>query len=202
MINKFIVISIIIFQINNPKILNEKQELSKAYFASGCFWCVESIYENLKGVIKVDSGYSGGFKENPSYNEVISGKTGHAETIEVMYNPNIIEFKTLVKVFFGSHDPSTLNKQGPDVGTQYRSIAFYMSKNEKTIIEQEITDLLNKNLYKKITTQIIPFKKFYIAEEYHQDYKKKNPNNFYIMKVSAPRINKFKMNFKNLINLI
>ena len=199
MINKFIVISIIIFQIYNPKILNEKQELSKAYFASGCFWCVESIYENLKGVVKVDSGYSGGFKENPSYNEVISGKTGHAETIEVMYNPNIIEFKTLVKVFFGSHDPSTLNKQGPDVGTQYRSIAFYMSKNEKTIIEQEITDLLNKNLYKKITTQIIPFKKFYIAEEYHQDYKKKNPNNLYIMKVSAPRINKFKMNFKNLI---
>mgnify|MGYP006156652939 CR=1 FL=1 len=199
MINKFIVISIIIFQIYNPKILNEKQELSKAYFASGCFWCVESIYENLKGVVKVDSGYSGGFKENPSYNEVISGKTGHAETIEVIYNPNIIEFKTLVKVFFGSHDPSTLNKQGPDVGTQYRSIAFYMSKNEKTIIEQEITDLLNKNLYKKITTQIIPFKKFYIAEEYHQDYKKKNPNNFYIMKVSAPRINKFKMNFKNLI---
>ena len=199
MINKFIVISIIIFQINNPKILNEKQELSKAYFASGCFWCVESIYENLKGVVKVDSGYSGGFKENPSYNEVISGKTGHAETIEVIYNPNIIEFKTLVKVFFGSHDPSTLNKQGPDVGTQYRSIAFYMSKNEKTIIEQEITDLLNKNLYKKITTQIIPFKKFYIAEEYHQDYKKKNPNNLYIMKVSAPRINKFKMNFKNLI---
>lgn len=199
MINKFIVISIIIFQIYNPKILNEKQELSKAYFASGCFWCVESIYENLKGVVKVDSGYSGGFKENPSYNEVISGKTGHAETIEVIYNPNIIEFKTLVKVFFGSHDPSTLNKQGPDVGTQYRSIAFYMSKNEKTIIEQEITDLLNKNLYKKITTQIIPFKKFYIAEEYHQDFKKKNPNNFYIMKVSAPRINKFKMNFKNLI---
>ena len=199
MINKFIVISIIIFQIYNPKILNEKQELSKAYFASGCFWCVESIYENLKGVVKVDSGYSGGFKENPSYNEVISGKTGHAETIEVIYNPNIIEFKTLVKVFFGSHDPSTLNKQGPDVGTQYRSIAFYMSKNEKTIIEQEITDLLNKNLYKKITTQIIPFKKFYIAEEYHQDYKKKNPNNLYIMKVSAPRINKFKMNFKNLI---
>ena len=199
MINKFIVISIIIFQINNPKILNEKQELSKAYFASGCFWCVESIYENLKGVVKVDSGYSGGFKENPSYNEVISGKTGHAETIEVIYNPNIIEFKTLVKVFFGSHDPSTLNKQGPDVGTQYRSIAFYMSKNEKTIIEQEITDLLNKNLYKKITTQIIPFKKFYIAEEYHQDYKKKNPNNLYIMRVSAPRINKFKMNFKNLI---
>ncbi len=192
-------ISIIIFQINNPDILNEKQELSKAYFASGCFWCVESIYENLKGVIKVDSGYSGGFKENPSYKEVISGKTGHAETIEVVYDSNIIDFKTLVKVFFGSHDPSTLNRQGPDVGNQYRSIAFYMSKNEKIIIEQEISDILNKNLFKKITTQVIQFEKFYIAEEYHQDYKKKNPNNLYIMRVSAPRINKFKMNFKNLI---
>tara|TARA_B100000768_G_scaffold46444_1_gene45234 strand:+ start:5436 stop:6038 length:603 start_codon:yes stop_codon:yes gene_type:complete len=199
MINKFIMISIIIFQINNPDILNEKQELSKAYFASGCFWCVESIYENLKGVIKVDSGYSGGFKENPSYKEVISGKTGHAETIEVVYDSNIIDFKTLVKVFFGSHDPSTLNRQGPDVGNQYRSIAFYMSKNEKIIIEQEISDILNKNLFKKITTQVIQFEKFYIAEEYHQDYKKKNPNNLYIMRVSAPRINKFKMNFKNLI---
>jgi peptide-methionine (S)-S-oxide reductase len=192
-------ISIIIFQINNPDILNEKQELSKAYFASGCFWCVESIYENLKGVIKVDSGYSGGFKENPSYKEVISGKTGHAETIEVVYDSNIIDFKTLVKVFFGSHDPSTLNRQGPDVGNQYRSIAFYMSKNEKIIIEQEISDILNKNLFKKITTQVIQFEKFYIAEEYHQDYKKKNPNNLYIMRVSAPRINKLKMNFKNLI---
>ena len=199
MINKFIVISFMMFQINSPEVSDEKQELSKAYFASGCFWCVESIYENLKGVVKVDSGYSGGFIENPSYNEVISGKTGHAETIEVIYDSNIIDFKTLVKVFFGSHDPSTLNRQGPDVGTQYRSIAFYTSKNEKTIIEQEISDLLNKNLFKKITTQVIKFQKFYIAEEYHQDYKKKNPNNLYIMKVSAPRINKFKMNFKNLI---
>lgn len=199
MINKFIIISFIIFQINNPKILNEDQELSKAYFASGCFWCVESIYENLKGVIKVDSGYSGGFKENPNYNEVISGKTGHAETIEVVYDSNIIDFKTLVKVFFGSHDPSTLNRQGPDVGSQYRSIAFYMSKNEKIIIEKEIKDLLNKNLFKKITTQVKPFEKFYVAEDYHQDYKKKNPSSVYIMRVSAPRINKFKMNFKNLI---
>ena len=199
MINKFIIISFIIFQINNPKILNEDQELSKAYFASGCFWCVESIYENLKGVIKVDSGYSGGFKENPNYNEVISGKTGHAETIEVVYDSNIIDFKTLVKVFFGSHDPSTLNRQGPGVGSQYRSIAFYMSKNEKIIIEKEIKDLLNKNLFKKITTQVKPFQKFYVAEDYHQDYKKKNPSSVYIMRVSAPRINKFKMNFKNLI---
>ena len=124
MINKFFMISIIFFQINDIETFSKNQKFSKAYFASGCFWCVESIYENLKGVVKVDSGYSGGFKENPSYYEVIAGKTGHAETVEVIYDPKIINFKTLVKVFFGSHDPSTLNRQGPDKGTQYRSIAF------------------------------------------------------------------------------
>jgi peptide-methionine (S)-S-oxide reductase len=192
-------ISIIFFQINDIETFSKNQKFSKAYFASGCFWCVESIYENLKGVVKVDSGYSGGFKENPSYYEVIAGKTGHAETVEVIYDPKIINFKTLVKVFFGSHDPSTLNRQGPDKGTQYRSIAFYMTNDEKKIIDNEINFLLNKDVYDKITTQVIPFEKFYIAEEYHQDYKKKNPNNLYIMKVSAPRINQFKIDFKDLI---
>lgn len=199
MINKFFMISIIFFQINDIETFSKNQKFSKAYFASGCFWCVESIYENLKGVVKVDSGYSGGFKENPSYYEVIAGKTGHAETVEVIYDPKIINFKTLVKVFFGSHDPSTLNRQGPDKGTQYRSIAFYMTNDEKKIIDNEINFLLNKDVYDKITTQVIPFEKFYIAEEYHQDYKKKNPNNLYIMKVSAPRINQFKIDFKDLI---
>ena len=199
MINKFFMISIIFFQVNDIETFSKNQKFSKAYFASGCFWCVESIYENLKGVVKVDSGYSGGFKENPSYYEVIAGKTGHAETVEVIYDPKIINFKTLVKVFFGSHDPSTLNRQGPDKGTQYRSIAFYMTNDEKKIIDNEINFLLNKDIYDKITTQVIPFEKFYIAEEYHQDYKKKNPNNLYIMKVSAPRINQFKIDFKDLI---
>ena len=142
MINKFLIFSLLITQFNNSILFSQEQQLSKAYFASGCFWCVESIYENLKGVIKVDSGYSGGFKKNPSYMEVISGKTGHAETIEVVYDSNLIDFKTLVKVFFGSHDPSTLNRQGPDVGTQYRSIAFYKSPKEKKIIEEEIQYLL------------------------------------------------------------
>lgn len=160
MINKFLIFSLLITQFNNSILFPQEQEISKAYFASGCFWCVESIYENLKGVIKVDSGYSGGFKKNPSYMEVISGKTGHAETIEVVYDSNLIDFETLVKVFFGSHDPSTLNRQGPDVGTQYRSIAFYKSPKEKKIIEEEIQYLLNKKTYKKITTQVIPFKKF------------------------------------------
>ena len=163
------------------------------------FWCVEGIYENIKGVIEVNSGYSGGRMKNPTYQQVMRGKTGHAETVEIIYDPEIIDFKTLVNVFFGSHDPSTLNRQGPDRGTQYRSIAFYKSKNEKNEIENEINRLLNNSSYDKITTQVKPFKIFYLAEEYHQDYKKNNPNDMYIMKVSAPRINKFKMNFPELI---
>ncbi|MAV04543.1 MAG: peptide-methionine (S)-S-oxide reductase [Flavobacteriaceae bacterium] len=198
MLNKFFIFLLLIsFNIEN--IHSEKQELSKAYFASGCFWCVESIYENLKGVVEVNSGYSGGNIEDPSYSQVMSGKTGHAETIEVIYDSKIINFQTLVQVFFGSHDPSTLNRQGPDVGTQYRSIAFFNSENEKQIIENEIKILLKNRTYNKITTEIEPFKKFYIAEDYHQDYKKKNPYDLYIMRVSAPRINKFKMDFKDVL---
>jgi len=197
--NKFFICVLLVITISHKNSFFEKQEFSKAYFASGCFWCVESIYENLKGVVNVDSGYSGGSTINPTYYQVISGNTGHAETIEVVYDSSIIDFKTLVNVFFGSHDPSTLNRQGPDVGTQYRSIAFYSSNEEKNIIKNEIDRLLKNKVYKKITTEVIPFEKFYVAENYHQDYKKKNPNDLYIMKVSAPRINKFKMNFKEIL---
>ena len=197
--NKLFISILLFITISHQNIFFEKQEFSKAYFASGCFWCVESIYENLKGVINVDSGYSGGSTINPTYYQVISGNTGHAETIEVIYDSSIIDFKTLVNVFFGSHDPSTLNRQGPDVGTQYRSVAFYSSNEEKNIIKNEIDRLLKNKVYKKITTEVIPFKKFYVAENYHQDYKKKNPNDLYIIKVSAPRINKFKINFKEIL---
>ena len=175
------------------------QKYKKAYFASGCFWCVESIYENLKGVKEVNSGYSGGKTTDPTYRQVMSGKTGHAEAIEVIYNPSEITFKTLVNVFFGSHDPTTLNKQGPDRGTQYRSIAFYENSIEKEIIENYITELLFNNTYYKITTEVLKFKAFYLAEEYHQDYKKKNPYNPYILNVSAPRINKFKIDYSELL---
>ena len=197
--NKLFISILLFITISHQNIFFEKQEFSKAYFASGCFWCVESIYENLKGVINVDSGYSGGSTINPTYYQVISGNTGHAETIEVIYDSSIIDFKTLVNVFFGSHDPSTLNRQGPDVGTQYRSVAFYSSNEEKNIINNEIDRLLKNKVYTKITTEVIPFKKFYVAENYHQDYKKKNPNDLYIIKVSAPRINKFKINFKEIL---
>jgi len=182
-----------------PNLDNSNQKLEEAYFASGCFWCVESIYENLKGVIDVESGYSGGKTLNPTYYQVMTEKTGHAETIKVLYDPQIIDFETLVKVFFGSHDPSTLNRQGPDKGTQYRSIAFFKTNNEKKIIEKEVKRLLENKTYKKITTEILAFKKFYKAEEYHQDYKKNNPNDIYILRVSNPRISKFKMDFKDII---
>jgi len=183
----------------NLNLDNSNQKLEEAYFASGCFWCVESIYENLKGVIDVESGYSGGKTLNPTYYQVMTEKTGHAEAIKVLYDPQIIDFETLVKVFFGSHDPSTLNRQGPDKGTQYRSIAFFKTNNEKKIIETEVKRLLENKTYKKITTEILAFEKFYKAEEYHQDYKKNNPNDIYILRVSNPRISKFKMDFKDII---
>ena len=175
------------------------QDMKEAYFASGCFWCVESIYESLIGVSKVESGYSGGSTNNPTYYTVLTGLTGHAEAIKVYYDAEQISFKELVKVFFGSHDPTTLNRQGPDKGTHYRSIAFYSNDDEKKIIKNEIDRLLKNKTYPKIVTEVKKFKKFYLAEDYHQDYKEKNPNNAYIWNVSVPRINKFKSKFSELL---
>ena len=166
--NKYflILISLISFNLSSQEI---DQKYKSAYFGSGCFWCVESIYENLKGVKEVISGYSGGKTVNPSYKEVISGKTGHAEVVKVIYDPNIVSFKVLVDVFFGSHDPSTLNQQGPDRGTQYRSVAFYSNEVEQKIINDKIDELLEMKIFKTITTEVKKFEKFYFAEEYHQD---------------------------------
>ena len=174
-------------------------ELKNAYFASGCFWCVESIYESLEGVNDVVSGYSGGWLKNPSYRQVLTGKTGHAESIKVSYDPNQISFSKLVEVFFASHDPTTLNKQGPDIGPHYRSIAFYETNEEKIIIEKEIKRLLDNKVYNLIVTEVKNFEIFYLAESYHQDYKIKNPNNPYIWNVSVPRIEKFKSNYSDLL---
>ena len=174
-------------------------ELKNAYFASGCFWCVESIYESLEGVNDVVSGYSGGWLKNPSYRQVLTGKTGHAESIKVSYNPNQISFSKLVEVFFASHDPTTLNKQGPDIGPHYRSVAFYETNEEKIIIEKEIKRLLDNKVYDLIVTEVKNFEIFYLAEGYHQDYKIKNPNNPYIWNVPVPRIEKFKSNYSDLL---
>ena len=177
-----------------------QQDLSKyetAYFAEGCFWCVEAIFESVKGVKEAVSGYAGGTEKNPTYEEIGRGQTGHAEAVEVYYDPKVISFTQLVQVFFGSHDPTTLNQQGPDRGTQYRSIAFYKNDEEKKIIEGYIGALKDQNVYDgaPITTEVKKFTKFWDAEDYHQGYEKKHPNNSYITNVSIPRFNRFKKNF-------
>ncbi|MCY3998042.1 MAG: peptide-methionine (S)-S-oxide reductase MsrA [Flavobacteriaceae bacterium] len=176
------------------------QTTQKAYFASGCFWCVELIFESLRGVEEVYSGYSGGHTKNPTYAAIGSGQTGHAETVEIIYNPQIISFETLLDVFFGSHDPTTLNKQGPDKGTQYRSIAFYQTEKQKQQIENHIEYLTKNNTFKNpIVTQVLAFEKFYYAEEYHQDFERKNPNHPYVRRVSIPRFNQFAANYPELL---
>ena len=176
-----------------------KKENKVAYFASGCFWCVEAVFESVIGVDEAISGYAGGHTLNPTYQTIGTGKTGHAETVAVYYNPKKVSFKTFVTVFFGSHDPTTKNGQHPDYGTQYRSIAFYSTDSEKKIIEAAITKL-NQEIYSgKIVTEITKHTKFYKAEDYHQDYEKRNPNQGYVRAVSIPRLNKFKNKFPELL---
>ena len=178
----------------------ELQQYETAYFASGCFWCVEAIFESVKGVKEAVSGYAGGAEENPTYEEVSYGKTTHAEAIEVYYDPKEVSFFELVQVFFGSHDPTTLNRQGPDRGPQYRSIAFYKNDEQKKIIEGYIKALDDSKVYDQpIVTEVMPFTTFWKAEEYHQDYERKHPDNPYITNVSVPRLNRFKKNFPDYL---
>ena len=182
--------------------LNDQKQknLKRAYFASGCFWCVESIYESVLGVEEVYSGYAGGKTENPTYERIITGRTGHAEAVEILYNPEIISFKNLLEIFFGTHDPTTLNRQGPDKGSQYRSIAFYKTKNEKDIIESYINFLIrNKSFENKIVTEVKPLEQFFYAEEYHQNFENKNPYNPYIINVSLPRLKKFQKKYSEFL---
>ncbi len=181
-----------------------EQQLSSyetAYFASGCFWCVEAVFESVRGVKEAVSGYAGGTEDNPTYEMIGNGRTLHAEAVEVYYDPKVISFTELVQVFFGSHDPTSLNRQGPDRGTQYRSIAFYKNEQEKKIIEGYIKAAVDMNIYggNAITTQVSPFEKFWKAEEYHQDYERKHPTNSYIQNVSIPRLNRFKENFGDFL---
>ena len=191
--------------VNNSNPIWEPNEvlqegLNKAYFASGCFWCVEAIYESVRGVSEVYSGYAGGFTKNPNYNQIGTGRTGHAEAVEVLYDPKVVSYSTLVQVFFGSHDPTTPNRQGPDYGSQYRSIAFYNSDQEREIIQNYIALLQEKEIFsKEIVTEIKPLDKFYYAEEYHQDYEKNNPNNPYVKQVSIPRLRKFQNLYPELL---
>ncbi len=175
--------------------------LSRAYFASGCFWCVEAVFESVKGVDEAISGYSGGKEANPTYQQVSASLTSHAEAVEVIYDSSIVDFPTLVKVYYGSHDPTTANRQGPDRGPQYRSIAFYENATEKKIIEDYIKKLESGPNYGKgdIVTEVTRFEKFWVAEDYHQDFERRNPTQRYVMAVSVPRLNRFKAKFPELL---
>ncbi|REG90055.1 peptide-methionine (S)-S-oxide reductase MsrA [Winogradskyella sediminis] len=181
-----------------PVVVPFKDGKAKAYFASGCFWCVEAVYESVKGVEEVISGYSGGFTEKPTYEASNTGKTGHAEAVEVIYNPKIISFSELVDVYFGSQNPTQVNGQGPDHGSQYRSIIFYQNDEQKKIIEDKKAALAQA-LNATIAAEVYPFQKFWIAEDYHQNYERLHPNQSYIRNVSIPRLNKFKAKFPGLL---
>ncbi|MGH1387656.1 peptide-methionine (S)-S-oxide reductase MsrA [Kordia sp.] len=180
-----------------------QQQLDKyetAYFASGCFWCVEAIFESVKGVKEVVSGYAGGKAKTANYQLVSAGRTDHAEAVKVYYDPKVVSYETLVKVFFGSHDPTTLNRQGPDAGRQYRSAIFYKNDTEKKIVDAYIAKLKKDKVFSgPITTEITKYTAFYDAEDYHQDYEARNPNNPYIKGVSIPRLKRFQRKFPELL---
>ena len=168
-----------------------------ATFSEGCFWCSEEIFQSLVGVRDAVSGYAGGKQPNPTYENVSDGKTGHAESVQVYYDPAVISYSELVAAFFASHNPTTLNQQGPDEGTQYRSIAFYRTPEEKKIIEEAIKTVNDSKKYNHpVVTQVIPFTVFYKAEAYHQEYITHHPNDPYVMHVSIPRFQLFKKTFK------
>lgn len=171
-----------------------------AYFASGCFWCVEAVFESVEGVGEVVSGYAGGGASTANYSEVSAGRTKHAEAVEVFYDADVISYETLLKVFFGSQDPTTLNQQGPDKGTQYRSSIFYQNEAERIASERYIKELEDAKVYNApITTEVVPFEAFYDAEEYHQDFERKNPNQGYVRAVSIPRLKKFQAKYPELL---
>ncbi|HEY2722204.1 MAG TPA: peptide-methionine (S)-S-oxide reductase MsrA [Chitinophagaceae bacterium] len=168
-----------------------------ANFSEGCFWHTEIVFQSLAGVRDAVSGYAGGTDTSPDYEKVSSGETGHAETVQVYYDPSKISFETLVKAFFASHDPTELNRQGNDEGTQYRSIAFYRNEKEKQIIDAEIKRLADAKKYSgKIVTEVKPFTNFYPAEDYHQEYILHHPENPYVQNVSIPDYERFRQEFK------
>lgn len=172
--------------------------MEKATFGGGCFWCTEAVFKRLKGVISVESGYSGGDKDNPNYYEVTEGTTGHAEAVQIIFDPSIITYDTLLEVFFATHDPTSLNQQGNDVGTQYRSVIFYRNVEQKKKAERAKSDQ-EADLDKKVITEIVPFGKFYKAEEYHQNYYEKNITYPYCNFVIAPKIKKLLEKFGSVV---
>tara|TARA_B110000046_G_scaffold184015_1_gene221460 strand:- start:7123 stop:7785 length:663 start_codon:yes stop_codon:yes gene_type:complete len=175
-----------------------KDGMARAYFASGCFWCVEAVYESVKGVSEVINGYAGGYTDNPTYQASNTGRTGHAEAVEVIYDPTVVNFSTLLDVYFGSQNTTQVNGQGPDRGSQYRSIIFYQNTAQKALIVQK-KEALAKTSNANIAAEIYPFQKFWKGEDYHQNYERLHPNNSYIRNVSIPRLRKFQQKFPHLL---
>jgi peptide-methionine (S)-S-oxide reductase len=189
---KSVFLTIILFSVFAAKAQREV-----AYFASGCFWCVEAIFETVDGIIDAESGYCGGTVVNPTYTEICSGSTGHAETVKVTFRSDKVTYTKLLEIFFDSHDPTTLNQQGPDKGTQYRSAIFYTNQQQKEMAADFILELKRKETFDQITTKIEKMMLFYPAEKYHQDFVKNNPYHPYVMSVSKPRKLKFLQKLKN-----
>lgn len=174
------------------------KELEKATLGGGCFWCTEAVYLQLKGVVDVKPGYSGGHVKNPTYNEVCTGNTGHAEVVQITFDPEIVSFSEILEVFFVTHDPTTLNRQGNDVGTQYRSAIFYHSEKQKQTALEIIRALEKEKAYKNpIVTEVTAFDTFYVAEDYHINYFARNKNQPYCQYVVAPKVEKFQKVFKD-----
>jgi peptide-methionine (S)-S-oxide reductase len=174
--------------------------LQTATLAGGCFWCLEAVYDEIKGVHSVESGYAGGHVGLSTYREVCNGTTGHAEVVQVHFDPNVVSYRDLLNVFFAIHDPTTLNRQGADVGTQYRSAIFYHDEEQKNIAEELIKDLNAQQIWDRpIVTEVTKLDKFYVAEDYHQEYFARNPYQPYCMAVVAPKVSKFRKHFLELL---
>lgn len=174
--------------------MGERRET--ATLAGGCFWCLEAVFEQLRGVVRVKSGYSGGHVANPSYREVCTGRTGHAEVVQVAFDPDGVSYRELLEVFFAIHDPTQLNRQGPDVGTQYRSAIFYHTENQKETAERLIAELSEEGLFDDpIVTEVAPLEAFYLAEDYHDEYYRRNTSQPYCQAVISPKLAKFRRKF-------
>ena len=177
----------------------KETNMETATFGAGCFWCVEAIFQQVEGVVSVQSGYSGGFIENPTYEYICNSETGHAEVVQIKYNPELISYEKLLEVFWKTHDPTTMNRQGNDIGTQYRSVIFYHNDEQKNLAEKYKEELNKSGIFKKeIVTEISKFKKFYPAEDYHQNYYNKNPNKPYCSFIIKSKLDKFDLIFQEI----
>jgi peptide-methionine (S)-S-oxide reductase len=177
-----------------------KENLTTATLAGGCFWCLEAVFDEIRGVESVESGYSGGKVPNPSYRDVCTGATGHAEAVQVKFDPAVVSYRDLLNVFFGIHDPTTLNRQGADTGTQYRSAIFYHDDEQKAVAEQLIKELNEQHIWDQpIVTEVTRFDTFYVAEDYHQEYFANNRFQPYCMAVVAPKVSKFRKHFTEML---